>query len=118
MRFPVVGGCLAEPFPEIAAMINPAFKGDFILLNNFDSFPEMPPGQASQYDLQIIHVPLRTILGNAFFHLPDDVARHEEFLRQTQDRLARYLTNLLKLNTEHKLLTFVLGTPDALRCLS
>ncbi|HUE13622.1 MAG TPA: hypothetical protein VMR25_05625 [Planctomycetaceae bacterium] len=83
LRFLVVGGCLAEPFPLIASMINSAFKGDFILLNNFDAFPDLPPAQASQYDFQIIHIPLRAILGNAFFHLPDDVARHEEFLRQT-----------------------------------
>ncbi len=109
LRFLVVGGCIAEPFPEIASMINSAFKGDFVLLNNFDAFPEMPPAQTSQYDFQIIHIPLRAILGNAFFHLPDDVARHEEFLQQTQDYLARYLSNVLKLNTEHKLLTFVLG---------
>jgi FkbH-like protein len=109
LRFLVVGGCLAQPFPEIAARINSAFEGDFILLNNFDSFPEIPPAQAAQYDFQIVHLPLRTILGNAYFLLPDDVARHEEFLRQTQDYLARYLSNVLKLNTEHKLLTFVLG---------
>jgi FkbH-like protein len=109
VRFLVVGGCLAEPFPQVAATINKAFKGDFILLNNFDSFPEMPPAQAAEYDFQIIHVPLRTILGNAYFHLPDDAARHEEFLQETQDYLARYLSNVLKLNTEHKLPTFVLG---------
>ncbi len=90
-------------------MMNSAFRGDFILLNNFDSFPAMPPGQAAQYDFQIIHLPLRAILGNAYFRLPDDVAQHEEFLQQTQDYLARYLSNVLKLNTDHKLLTFVLG---------
>jgi FkbH-like protein len=109
LRFLVVGGCLAQPFPEVAAIINPAFKGDFILLNNFDTFAEIPPAQAAQYDFQIIHLPLRTILGSAYFRLPDDVARHEEFLRQTQDYLARYLCNVLKLNAERKLLTFVLG---------
>jgi FkbH-like protein len=109
LRFLVVGGCLAEAFPQIASMINSAFKGDFILVNNFDSFPEMPPAQASQYDFQIIHIPLRAILGNAFFHLPDDAERHEEFLQQTQDYLARYLANVLKLNTDRELLTFVLG---------
>jgi FkbH-like protein len=109
LRFLVVGGCLAQPFPEIAAMINTSFKGDFILLNNFDSFPEIPAAQAAEYDFQIIHIPLRSILGNAYFQLPDDAARHEEFLQQTQDYLARYLANVLKLNTERKLLTFVLG---------
>lgn len=110
-HFLVVGGCLAQPFPEIAAMINSDFKGDFILLNNFDSFPEIPPVQAAQYDFQIIHIPLRSILGSAYFHLPNDPVRHEEFLRQTQDCLARYLAEVVKLNTERKLLTFVLGFP-------
>jgi FkbH-like protein len=89
--------------------MNKAFKGDFILVNNFEAFPEIPPAQAAQYDFQIIHIPLRTILGNAYFRLPDDGARHEEFLRQTQEYLARYLTNVLALHTEHHLLTFVLG---------
>jgi FkbH-like protein len=109
LRFLVVGGCMAEPFPQVAAMMNKAFKGDFILLNNFDSFPEMPPAPATEYDFQIVHIPLRTILGSAYFRLPDDAARHEEFLQETQDYLARYLANALKLNAEHKLPTFVLG---------
>jgi FkbH-like protein len=109
LRFLVVGGCLAEAFPQVAPMINSTFKGDFVLLNNFDSFPDLPGLQASDYDFQIIHIPLRTILGNAFFHLPDDGSRHEEFFRQTQDYLSRYLSNVVRLNTEHKLLTFVLG---------
>jgi FkbH-like protein len=37
------------------------------------------------------------------------VAAHEKFLRQTRDYLARYLEGVVKLNTERKLLTFVLG---------
>ena len=108
-RFLVVGGCLAQPFPEIASRIDKRYKGDFFLLNNFDSFPEMTAAQAGQYDFQIIHIPLRSILGSAYFLLPDDGSRHQEFLEQTKDYLARYLANALKLNLERKLLTFVLG---------
>jgi len=108
-RFLVVGGCLAQPFPEIAAMVDPQMKGDFLLLNNFDSFPDLPAAQAAAYDFQIIHIPLRSILGNAYFYLPDDGSQHEEFLRQTQEFLARYLANAIRLNVERKLLTFVLG---------
>jgi len=108
-RYLVVGGCLAQPLPEVGSMINSAYRGDFLLLNNFDSFPEMPPAEAQQYDFQIIHIPLRTIFGSAYFRLPDSEAAHEEFLRLTEDGLARYLTSALKLNTERKLLTFVLG---------
>ncbi len=107
-RFLVVGGCLAQPFPEIAAMIDPRMRGDFVLLNNFDAFPELPDVTAA-YDFQIIHLPLRSILGSAYFYLPDDGSQHEEFLRQTQDYLSRYLTNAMKLNRERQLLTFVLG---------
>src|ERR1700683_91760 len=104
----VMGGCLAQPFPEVGSRINSAYRGDFILLNNFDSFPETPRA-AVEYDFQIIHIPLRTILGSAYFRLPDSAAAHEEFLRQTEDHLRRYLGNLLQLNAERKLLTFVLG---------
>lgn len=109
LRFLVVGACFAEPIPEVAEIINPEFHGDFILLNNFDTFPDIPPEKISQYDFQIIHIPLRSVLGNAYFQLPDDVRSHEEFLAQTQDYLGRYLANVMKLNVEHKLLTFVLG---------
>ena len=108
-RFLVIGGCLAQPFPEVAAMIDPQMKGDFVLLNNFDTFPELPSDQAARYDFQVIHIPLRSILGSAYFQLPEDGSQHEEFLRRTQDYLARYLANAAKLNIERKLLTFVLG---------
>jgi hypothetical protein len=78
-------------------------------LNNFDSFPQISSEQAAQYDFQIVHIPLRTVMGSAFFRLPDTEAAHEEFLRQTEDHLRRYLDNVLQLNTQRKLLTFVLG---------
>jgi FkbH-like protein len=109
LRFLVVGGCLAEAFPQVAPLINPAHQGDFILLNNYDKFPDLPESQAAQYDFQIVHIPLRTILGNAYFRLPDDGSQHADFLRQTQDYLSRYLANVLRLSDERKLPTFVLG---------
>ena len=108
-RYLVVGGCLAEPMCGVGSGINSAYKGDFLLLNNFDSFPQISSEQAAQYDFQIVHIPLRTVMGSAFFRLPDTEAAHEEFLRQTEDHLRRYLDNVLQLNTQRKLLTFVLG---------
>jgi FkbH-like protein len=108
-RYLVIGGCLAEPMPEVGAGIHPASRGDFILLNNFESFPDIPAARAAEYDFQILHIPLRSILGSAYFRLPLEEAAHEEFLRETEGNLGRYLDNALKLNTERKLLTFVLG---------
>ncbi len=107
-RYLVLGGCLAEAFPEVGAMINRAHRGDFVLLNNFDSPPALP-APVTDYDFQIVHIPLRTIMGGAYFRLADDEASHAEFLRQTEASLARFLNGALAANTEHKLLTFVLG---------
>jgi FkbH-like protein len=110
-RYLVVGGCLAEPMPQVGSLIDKAYKGDFLLLNNFDALPEISDEAASQYDFQIAHIPLRTILGTAYFRLEDIPGAHQEFLRQTEDCLARYLSNAMRLNSEKKLLTFVLGFP-------
>jgi FkbH-like protein len=108
-HFLVVGGCLAEPLAALAAQIDKESRGKFLLMNNFDVFPEIPASQAAEYDFQIVHIPLRSILGNAYFRLAQDGSEDEDFLLQTQDCLARYLSNALKLNVERKLLTFVLG---------
>jgi FkbH-like protein len=108
-RYLVIGGCLAEPFPEVAAAIDPAYRGDFVLLNNFGALPELAQAPAARYDFQIVHIPLRTILGSAYFRLPASAAAHEAFLLETQACLGRYLDNALQLNAQHKLLTFVLG---------
>jgi FkbH-like protein len=105
----VIGGCLAEPLPAVGASVNPASRGEFILLNNFDAFPDIAEERAARYDFQILHIPLRTILGSAYFRLPPETAAHEDFLHETEGCLGRYLDNALKLNTERKLLTFVLG---------
>src|SRR5277367_3802121 len=83
-RYLVVRGCLAEPMCGVGSGISGAYQGEFLLLNNFDAFPQMLPEQSAQYDFQIVHIPLRTIMGSAFFRLPDTEAAHEEFLRQTE----------------------------------
>ena len=108
-RYLVIGGCLAQPFPEIGARINPAMQGDFLLLNNLDVLPPIPADQAAAYEFQIIHLPLRTILGSAYFRLPNELAAHEEFLRETEEYLERFLANALRLNEERKLTSFVVG---------
>jgi hypothetical protein len=66
LRFLAVGACLAEGFAPVASMINPAYRGDFVLVNNFDAFPAIPVEQAAQHDFQIVQIPLRSILGTAF----------------------------------------------------
>jgi hypothetical protein len=83
-RFLVVGGCLAQPLAGIASLLDKSFRGDFLLLNNYDSFPEIPGARSAEYDFQVIHIPLRSVFGNAYFHLPDDGSQHGKFLRETK----------------------------------
>jgi FkbH-like protein len=108
-RYLVIGGCLAQAFPEVGTRINPGMRGDFVLLNNLDSLPPIPAEQAATYQFQIIHLPLRTILGSAYFALPDELPAHEEFLQETLQYLGLFLANALRLNEEMKLTSFVLG---------
>jgi FkbH-like protein len=108
-RYLVIGGCLAQAFPEVGARINPAMRGDFVLLNNLDVLPPIAAEQAAEYEFQIVQLPLRTILGGAYFRLPNELAAHEEFLRATEEYLERFLANALRLNEERKLTSFVLG---------
>jgi len=107
-RYLVIGGCLAEAFPQVGALINREHRGDFVLLNNFDALPALP-APVGEYDFQIVHIPLRTILGGAYFRLANDLPSHEAFLGQTLASLSRFLDNALTLNTTYKLTTFVLG---------
>jgi FkbH-like protein len=109
LRFLVVGACLAEAFPHFAARISPGYRGDFVLLNNFDELPAIPDGRAAEYDFQVVQVPLRSVLGNALFRLPDTLEAHERFLRETEARVARFLDAALRLNTERALPSYVLG---------
>ena len=108
-RYLVIGGCLAQAFPEVGMRINPAMRGDFVLLNNLDVLPPIPAEQAAAYEFQIIHLPLRTILGSAYFALPNDLQAHEVFLQETEEYLQRFLANALRLNDERKLTSYVLG---------
>ena len=60
-RYLVVGGCLAEPMPQVGSLIDKAYQGEFLLLNNFDALPEISDEAASKYDFQIAHIPLRCL---------------------------------------------------------
>jgi FkbH-like protein len=100
----VVGSCLAEEW--VAGIGCPA---DFILLNNLSTLPGAPPRPASEYDLQIVQLPLRgPFYDGLIWNLPyNDTAAHERAFEEALTRLRGMLELACAWNRRYGLLTFV-----------
>jgi FkbH-like protein len=102
-RVLVVGSCLAEAWKS--AIDCPC---DFVLTNNVSVFPENPPAPIEHYDLQLVQLPLRSIMPDATLWGLSfrDLASHEKAFEDSLQRLRHYLRTCLGWNTKHKILTF------------
>jgi hypothetical protein len=69
----LIGSCLAELYEERFAALNPDLHIDHILFNGVSDLPDRPPLDISEYDVQYIQIPIRSILG-------DGVVRATNFL--------------------------------------
>jgi FkbH-like protein len=106
-RVMVVGSCLVEGYPaELTKYWN--CPCDYFLINNEPRLPALPH-RPEEYDFQVVQIPLSSILPSAaYFRLEyADIAAYQRLLRDTEERLTRYLAAAMRWNTEHGLLTFV-----------
>jgi FkbH-like protein len=103
-RVLVIGSCLAEEW--VADIACPT---DFILVNNLSGLPERPPLPASDYDVQIVQLPLRgPFYDGLVWNLPfGDLAAHERAFDEARTRLRGALELSLSWNRRYGLLTFV-----------
>jgi FkbH-like protein len=69
----LIGSCLARLYAERFAALNPDLHIDHILFNGVSDLPDRPPLDISEYDVQYIQIPIRSILG-------DGVVRATNFL--------------------------------------
>lgn len=58
----VVGSCLASGLPAALERLLPPCTCDFLLFNNAMELPAEPPRPVGEYDLQVVQVPLRSVL--------------------------------------------------------
>jgi FkbH-like protein len=100
----VIGSCLAQEWVGDIAC-----PSDFIFVNNLSGLPDQPPRPASEYDLQIVQLPLRgTFFDGLVWQLPyGDVAAHERAFEVAVTRLRAALELTLSWNRRFGLPAFV-----------
>jgi FkbH-like protein len=109
-RLAFIGACLFEAWGFHRK--NPAgCQVDILVSNNADPLPEqLSPGIAvSDYDFQVIQVPLRAVFYDAMLTALDysSIDAHQKAFDDTCDRLAFHLKCRMEWNVQHGLLTFV-----------
>jgi hypothetical protein len=108
-RVLIIGQCaLAGWGGEIERQV-PGTKSDYVLFNHAAQLPDNPPHPASEYDFQLIQIPMRSLLPESeFFRLSyDDPAAYERLFAETKDSLFRYLAEAMRWNSSYGVLSFV-----------
>jgi FkbH-like protein len=100
-----VGSWLADGAESIGCM------HDFLLINNYSVLPDSPPRPATDYDFQLVQLPLRSVLPEwDYLRLPfDDESAWQALLETSRSRLGQMIDSALRYNIESGLLTFVAG---------
>ena len=108
-RVMIVGSCLVSVWPEIIKKADPGCPCDFFLFNNATQLPANPPHPIEDYDLQIVQIPLRSLLPDyTYFQLTHaDMKSYGALLADAKGRLSQFLAAAMRWNSEHGLLTFV-----------
>ena len=105
-RVLVIGSCLSQGWIRENQDCGAIF--DYIVTNNFSPLPDMPPAALSDYDFQIVQIPLRSVMHeNTYGHLPPTVAAFTGLFGSVTGWLSQYLDIALAWNARHGLLTFV-----------
>ncbi len=107
-RIIIVGSCFASAWPEVFMEEESGSKCEFYLFNNATLLPDELPGD-SEFDFQIVQLPIRTVLSDQlYFGITDDSeAAFDGLLAETEARLRMFLANAMKWNSKHGVLTFV-----------
>lgn len=107
-RIIMLGSCLSEAFVSVVEKSGCA--ADFMLMLHQPNLPPRPPLPLSEYDFQIVQIPLRgSVLPDmAYRRLSyDDVAGHERLFKESRDGLERHLEASLQWNRDHGIVSFV-----------
>lgn len=110
-RVMVIGQCLTVAWPKVLMNLASGCECDFMLFNNTQELPPTLPHPATEYDFQLVQLPLRSILpDSSYFRLSySDVSSYERLFDEAVERLSQFLASALRWNKEQGLLTFVMN---------
>jgi FkbH-like protein len=105
-RVLVIGSCLSGEWIKANRESGAIF--DYIVTNNFSPLPDLPPAALTEYDFQLIQIPLRSIMHeNTYGHLPHTNEAYQTLFGAVTNWLSQYLDIALAWNTQYGLLSFV-----------
>ena len=106
----IVGSCLVGGLLDHFRGVSDC-RGNYVLFNNVGNLPKSPPQPLSAYDLQIVQVPLRSILPDGSFErlAYSDVEGHERLFRDAEERLFQLLSAAMGWNAQTGLATLVVN---------
>jgi FkbH-like protein len=108
-RVVAIGSCLMAGWPAVLKDSEGGCPCDFLLVNNVPQLPEAPSLPVSEYDFQVIQIPLRFLIPDgSYFQLSYmDREAYELLFENAVERLSQFIQNAMRWNTTHGLLTFV-----------
>lgn len=110
-RVLLTGQCLMAGWPGVIQEAKGGCPCDFVLSNNAMDLPEHPPRPFDEYDLQIVQVPLRSIVPEgAYFRLSyADRAAYETLFADAKAALHQLLASAMRWNVAASIPTFVVN---------
>jgi FkbH-like protein len=108
-RVLLIGSCLLDNWQLMLEYIEPDCDYDRVLYNNIQELDPFPERLVSDYDFQIVMIPLRIILPEkSYFRLNySDDEGYERLFADACARISLILPLVLRWNVDHKLLSFV-----------
>ena len=106
-RVVLIGSCLAHEWQYVFQA--QGVSCDFVFANYLSRLPEAPPAPPGDYDLQVVQLTLRSILPDlSLARLSyDDIAAHRALFDHARQLLSQVVSEALRWNVQHGLLTFV-----------
>ena len=108
-RVLIIGSCFAQGIADHVQRAIPGCRCDHILYNHAGELPPEPPRPISEYDFQVIFLPLRSVMPErAYMRLNySDLAAHESFVQAALSRQQQLLEGALGYSRRFGKLTFI-----------
>jgi FkbH-like protein len=104
----IIGSCLSEALGKNFKKINPGLNVDFVIFNNASILPS-PPRSLSEYDLQLIQIPLRSVLTDVIVNSKEFFEKTEldDYIQQCLQRLVLLYETATAYSSHSNILTIV-----------
>lgn len=105
----LIGSCASELYLKKFKEAYPNAAADLFLFNNISDLPDVSDEALRQYQLQVVQLPLRFVIGDGVVHFKEFTMRYHEFETDALNKLDLMFDAAMKYNQQNSLLTIVMG---------